>query len=225
MRVELVIWLLVIMIVIGCSPDYPPCGTHAADEGGGQTEQGPEGPREPDTDPPGTPEPWPSGGELADGEGYRRMSNGEVCSCDLSSPGCSREEPSATGAADGVCDVRAVEGDPDCGPQWSYGQGDADEQTPSICGEVFWCCYLLVAFDTGGKVVKEASMSNVMVCPAQYKMPETRASAWKIFEPQVDAQFYELMFSRPDINVVSKKASNCHQHTVSSIAQCGMYPQ
>jgi hypothetical protein len=121
-------WCLAVAVVSGCSPDYPECGAHAADEGGAQTEQGPEGPHTPETDPPAVPEPWPGGEGLAEGDGYRRTSSGEVCTCSLAEPGCSAEEPGAgvSVSGDGVCDVRAPEGDADCGASWTYKDLDND---------------------------------------------------------------------------------------------------
>ena len=168
------IWFM----ALGCSPEYPRCGERGEDGGsGGSTEHGPEAPREPETDPPVVTEPWPSGGELAEGEGYRRSSNGDVCICSTEEPGCSVTEPGEPivgVAGDNVCTV-GVEADPDCPTQYSY-TDDADAQTPSICGEVYWCCYRI---NCSG--VLNFKLNDVMICPAQYKAQETRKSAFDIW--------------------------------------------
>jgi hypothetical protein len=178
--------LSLLIASIGCSAEYPSCPVETTEDGT-QTEQGPEPSHDPAPGPedPTTPT-WPSGDGLADSEGYQRLGDGQICRCDLSDPLCSREEPTVRtsdavcnvkepedpdcrsgGVADGLCAFR-VDGDPDCG----------EPQTPSICGNLYWCCLSVRCGEKDKPFWYQRDTKNIPICPKRAKQPDTRAGAW-----------------------------------------------
>lgn len=156
---------------IGCSAEYPSCPVETTEDDT-PSEQGPEPGHDPAPGPddPTTPT-WPSGDGLADSEGYRRLGGGQICRCDLAEdPLCSRTEPTVR-TSDAVCNVKEPE-DPDClggglpdGLCDFRNPGDPDcaiEQSPSLCGETFWCCYVI---ECVGHATKR--IGDIPICPLQ----------------------------------------------------------
>lgn len=223
-------YAMLITVLVGCSPEYPSCpvateqdSEYLPPEGG--EHDGP-GTQDPGSGDPGWPT-WPSGDGLADDEGYKRLGDGQVCRCDMSDPLCSREEPKVV-SSDADCNVKEPN-DPDCIPQRDSvcinhdpldpdcQQHQPQPQTPSICGEVYWCCYVIECIEHATETAKD-----VMLCPKHYGWANTRYNALHLWVQNYVRPERVSMRKKHGTKACYILGANCREEP--GAATCGFYP-
>lgn len=191
-----------ILLLAGCASDDLPCSP------------GGEGlpPGEPVPEPVPGPTVPPDPGDFADPEaphGYARV-NGEVCVCDARDAerlGCTADRPPDNAPANtGPCDPDVY--DPNstinCGPAVSE---EPEPQTPTICGELFWCC-LRIRCENGATM----HAADVPLCPKDRGYDSTRAGAWQAWQVHVKFELKALKIKN-DCSCWIQEASCYHEPT------------
>jgi hypothetical protein len=197
------------VLVFGCGETYPSCPVDVSGSSGEYVPPAPD--PEPNPDPPVPPgEPGPFGADAE--EGYRRLGDGQVCRCQLGSLMCSAEEPTTS------------EGDK--GSEGKEGNGidfrDADQQTPSICGNVYWCCMSLRCVNEDGtKYIDKVDAMDVHICSKSYGQPDTKDGAYAAWQVRTNAELKVLQVKHG--NVCAIYASSCYEDPHKPMA-CGNYP-
>ena len=210
----------------GCAPEFPSCpveqteGEYLPPEGGETEGPGSE-------DPPVQEPSWPSGDGLANDERYKRLGDGQICRCNMGADElCSRTEP-VVKTSDASCDLRNPEGDPDCAG-WATPDGVCDlanpadvdcaqPSSPSICGEVFWCCY---AVECVGYATRR--ITDFPICPSAYGHMGTRYMAFAIWSTSTRLYLkkYKNDYGTKACYVIE---NNCRAK--AGAGKCGNYPE
>jgi hypothetical protein len=154
-------------------------------------------------------------GARSDGDeyGYSRNESGEVCACDARETeylGCVPEPPPPLPSGDY----------PVCGSDEDPGYGLCDwnngtlPETPTICGNVYWCCFSIRCED-GHKL----DTYDHHIYAKLYGQDNTREGAWRAWQPYIKAGLKE---SKQEHGVCWIREASCYDEPTNKL--CGNYP-
>ena len=194
-------------VLSGCEEDYPPCSPFDEGVGGGGSDavQAASGIAAVAAVAGAVSTGAYGAGSDGDIYGYSRNPSGEVCECDAQDMGCVREPPPPM---------------PVCGSDEDPGYGLCDwnhgtlPETPTICGNVYWCCFSIRCEDGH----KWDSYDN-HICPKQRGQDDSRAGAWTAWRVHVKA---ELAEAKKNHGVCWIREASCYDEPPGKT--CGNYP-